>query len=153
MTRIELINSDLVTAQLLGIPQRVRTAIEKEAVKHANTIAVSMLRQSAPVETGALRKSFKYDIRTYKGGSVVVGLAGVDKNYVGTVERNKKGKKVFKRNPNAAGKKRRPAKYLHLVELGTKKGVTGTHFVQKTAEQLTPQFQQILTEAVEKALS
>ena len=161
---IELINTDIVTAQLLGIPAKIRETIERQAIHRANVSAVGTLRQNTPVETGALRKSFKYDIRKYKGGDVIVGLSGADYDYVGTVQRNKSGKKVFKRNKDAPdNNRRRPAKYLHLMELGTQQrttrsgknrgSVTGTHFVKDTAEQLTPQFQQMLIDAVDNALS
>jgi len=86
---IELINTDIVTAQLLGIPAKIRETIERQAIHRANVSAVGTLRQNTPVETGALRKSFKYDIRKYKGGDVIVGLSGADYDYVGTVQRTR----------------------------------------------------------------
>jgi hypothetical protein len=119
------------------------------------------LRENAPSETGALKKSFVYDIRKYKGGNVLAGIVGANYDYVGTVQRNKSGNKVFKRNKNATAN-RRPAKYFHLVELGTQQrqtkdgknrgSVTATHFREKTAEEIAPQVQQILENAIERAL-
>ena len=149
---IELINADIVAAHLLAIPQKIRVAVETKAVREASKVIVGQFRQNAPVETGALQKSLKFDVRKYRGGNIVVGLIGADNDFVGTVERNKKGKKVFKRNQNATANRRRPSKYLHLVNLGTKRGVPALHFKEKTEEQVAGQVQQILTNAVQEAL-
>jgi hypothetical protein len=115
-------------------------------------LVVGKFRENAPAETGALRRSLKFDVRKYRGGNIVVGLIGADNEYVGTVERNKKGKKTFKRTQTATGKKRRPSKYLHLVELGTKHGVRAQRFKERTQEQVAGQVQQILANAVQEAL-
>ena len=161
---IELVNSAVLTAQLLAIPEKIRVAVERKAVDDATKLIVGTLRQNAPAETGALAKSFNRLIRGYQSGRVLVGLAGADYGYVGSVVRNKKGKKVFKRNNDAAaGNRRRPAKYLHLVTLGTQMrqtqagqnrgSVIGQDFVKQTQEQLTGQIQQIFTDAVQEALN
>ena len=163
MSRFELVNEGLLAAQLLGIPEKIRTAIQTKAIREANKLVVGKLRENTPVETGALKKSFTHDIRRWKGGNVIAGLVGADNGYVGTVERNKKGKKVFKRNKNAAGNNvRRPAKYLHLVNLGTqdrqtkaghKRGkIKELRFREKTVEELAPQIEQIINDAVVDAL-
>ena len=160
---IDLVNSEILAAQLLAIPQKMRIAIEKKAVYEANKLIVGTLRQNAPAETGALAKSFRSEIRPYQNGRVIVGLSGADYDYVGSVVRNKKGKKVFKRNKDAVNNVRRPAKYLHLVTLGTQQrktqagqnrgSVTGHDFVKQTQEQLTGQIEQIFTNAVQEAFN
>lgn len=151
---IELINSDMLAAQLLAIPQNIRSAIETKAMREAEKLLVGELRAATPEETGALKKSYTGVTRKYQGGNVIVGLAGADYDYVGTVSRNKTGKKTFKRDKNAAaGNRRRPAKYLHFIERGTKRGVNATNFLKKTAERLAGQFQQILENAVQEALN
>jgi len=155
---IELIGSHNVIAGLLAIPKQARRVIEQTALQEANKLVAGTLKENVPVETGALQKAITHDIRKYRGGNVLVGLVGVDYKYVGTVQRNKSGKKTFKKNKNAAGNIRRPAKYLHLVNLGTQKrqtqdgqnrgSVTGTHFREKVTEQLAPQIERIVSEAV-----
>ncbi|MCL2710769.1 MAG: hypothetical protein FWE95_07800 [Planctomycetaceae bacterium] len=50
------------------------------------------------------------------------------------------------------GNVRRPAKYLHLVNLGTKQGAPALHFIEKTQEQLADQVRQIIANAVQEAL-
>ena len=149
---IELINADIVTAHLLAIPQKIRTAVETKAIQEANKLVLGKYRENAPAATGALRQSLKFDTRKYRSGNIVVGFVGADNKFVGTVERNKKGKKVFKRNQNATSNRRRPAKYLHLANLGTKQGAKALRFKEKTEEQVASQVQQILANAVQEAL-
>jgi len=149
---IELINADIVAAHLLQIPQKLRVAVETKAVREASQLVVGKFRENAPAETGALRRSLKFDVRKYRGGNIVVGLIGADKDYVGTVERNKKGKRTFKRTKTATGKVRRPSKYLHLVNLGTNHGVRAQHFKERTEKQVAEQVRQILANAVQEAL-
>jgi len=150
--RIELINVDVVAASLLAIPAKIREAVERKALNEANKLAIGRLRTNAPAETGALKNSFVYDIRKYKGGAVFAGIVGADNHYVGTVQRNKKGQKTFQRNRNATSHVRRPARYIHLVELGTRRGVPATHFREKTAAEIAPQVQKIFEDAIQEAL-
>ena len=136
--RVELINADIVMARLLGMPSKIRETVERKALVEANKLAIGRLRENTPTETGALKKSFKYDIRKWKGGNVLAGIVGADNDYVSTDGRNKK--------------RRRPAKYLHLVDLGTKNKVEARKFREKTAREIAPQVQQILENAVHEAL-
>jgi len=147
---MEIIGTEALVGQLLAIPRNLRTVIEKTVMQEAGKLVAGALQQNVPVETGALRKSITNVVRNYRGGNVVVGLAGVDNKFVGTVERNKKGKKVFKKNKNAEGNRRRPSKYLHLVDLGTKR-MDGFHFREKTIQQTAGDVERILTYAVQKS--
>ncbi|MCL2710768.1 MAG: HK97 gp10 family phage protein [Planctomycetaceae bacterium] len=94
---IELINADFLRAQLLQIPQKIRVAVETKAVREASQLIVGRFRENAPSETGALRRSLKFDVRKYRGGNIVVGIVGADYDYVGTVSRNKQGRLRFER--------------------------------------------------------
>jgi hypothetical protein len=78
MAGIEVINSDMLTAQLSLIPRRIRTAIERQALTEASELAVEALRANTPEETGALRRSLAFDIRKWHGGTVVAGIIGAD---------------------------------------------------------------------------
>jgi len=164
---IELINADIVAAHLLAIPEKVRGAVEKKAVREASQLIVGKFRENSPVDSGALRRSLKSDVRQYRGGKIIVGLIGADDDYVGSVIRNKSGKRVFKKSKTVTGSSvRRPAKYLHLVNLGTQdrntkagenrayvgKHFDGMKFKEKTQEQIAGQVQQILADAVQEAL-
>ena len=175
---IELINANIVAAHLLVIPQKLRTAVETKAVREASKLIVGKFRENAPKESGALRKSLKFDVRKYRGGNVVVGLIGADFDFVGSVFReNKKNKRlsgkgsklVFMRGNLMGGDRRRPAKYLHLVNYGTvgdrktqagknRGGVDessfpeGLRFRERTQEQAASQVQQILEDAIHEAL-
>jgi hypothetical protein len=64
----------------------------------------------APVKTGTLRRSASVEIRDYKEGAIIVGIMGPLYGYVEIIT-NKKGK----------SRRVQPAKYLHLIEGGTKK--------------------------------
>ncbi|MCL2710279.1 MAG: hypothetical protein FWE95_05310 [Planctomycetaceae bacterium] len=126
MGRLEVIGAQVLTAKMLELPRDIRLAVEKTAMKEASEILVDSLRQASlrHVDTGALKSSFKHDIRKTKDGNAVIGKVGVDYNVVGTVERSKKGKRVFKKNKAASGKIRRPAKYYHLLLKGTQDRTT-----------------------------
>ena len=150
MAQIELVGADILTAKLLSLPNKIRQKIEKEAIREANQLLAGTLRQNiaaTAVETGALEKSIKHDVRTHKGGNEIVGRVGADRDYV----------KVHK------GKRRRPAKYIHLVNLGTKQRKTkaghnrgktqGMFFREKTAEQHKATIQKLFEKAVNEALN
>ena len=166
MGRIELIGAHVLAAKMLSLPDAIREAVERSAIKEANELVADQLkatiRQEAS-ETGALEKSIRHDIRKTKDGNALIGRIGADSNYVGTVEQNKKGKKVFKKNKNAAGKNvRRPAKYYHLMNLGTqdrqtqaghKRGkVNALNFREKTLERLAPIIERLFEKAANDAL-
>ena len=102
MAGIEMIGSAMLTARLLAIPSKLRQSIEKKALTEGNKLVLGTLRQHVPIATGALKQSLTQDIRTYKGGNTLIGRVGAGKDYV----------KMHK------GKRRRPSKYLHIVDRG-----------------------------------
>ena len=164
MGKIELIGAEILTAKMLTLPQDIRVAVEKTALKEANEILVDALKQGAAghYDTGALKSSFTHDIRKCKGDNVVMGRVGVDYNVVGTVVRNKQGNKQFKKTKNATGNKRRPAKYFHIVNLGTKDrktkaghnrgNVAKSGFREDVLAKWTPLIQRLFERAAEEAL-
>ena len=161
MARIELIGAHVLTAKMLSLPRDIREAVEKSAINEANELVADQLKASIrqeASETGALEKSIRHDVRKTKCGNAIIGRIGADYNYVGTVERNKKGKKIFKKNKNAAVKKRRPAKYYHLIDLGFKKvgkkggEVEGKKFREATIERLAPIIERLFEKAANDAL-
>jgi HK97 gp10 family phage protein len=156
MTKIELIHAEVLQIQLQSIPKNIRIAVERTAMRKANRLVVEHLRQNVPVETGALKKSLTTDIRNCKSGNVLIGVIGADNQFTGP------GKEAGKRRRRKTGNIRRPAKYMHLVELGTQKRQTqagqnrgstpAVHFRDATIAATESQVQQILQDAVEQAL-
>ena len=166
MGQIKLIGVQVLTAQMLSLPRDILESVEKSAIKEANELVADQLKASIrqqASETGALEKSIRHDVRKAKGGNVLIGRIGADYNHVGTVERNKKGRKVFKKNKNAAGNNvRRPAKYYHLMNLGTQPrktkaglnrgSVEALNFREKTIERLAPIIERLFEKAANDAL-
>ena len=146
MGRIELVGSDMLTARLLSIPGKIREKVEKEAIAEGNRLVSGALRtniqNSAFKEsTGALQQSIKHDIRKEKGGNLLTGRIGADNKFVKTHK----------------GKRRRPAKYIHLVNLGfnhkrSGKRVEGHNFREKTMKQLEGLLERLFEKAVKEEL-
>lgn len=117
-----------VRAEVRGFKQvhknlhEVREKIEREinrialrkAVKPALRQAKANARESD--DTGTLRRSIGVKLKTYKRKGKVVIYAGPRTN---------------KARTGPDGRKRDPIKYGHLIELGTKHGVEGTHFMER----------------------
>jgi HK97 gp10 family phage protein len=147
MTEISLTGSEALAAKLSDLPKRVRRAVSETAMIQIGEHAAEQLKQNAPENSGALKRSITHKTKTYKSGKVVFGIAGAELHHV---EFDKRGKKV------------RPAKYIHLPELGTKKrqtkaganrgSVTGLHFIDKTQKQVAAEAEKIFTESVLKEI-
>ncbi|MDR3233760.1 MAG: HK97 gp10 family phage protein [Planctomycetaceae bacterium] len=165
MNEVAIEGSDILAAQLLALPDKVRKAVEKASVKASKEVIAGQMKSNAPVDSGALQQSITSVVRSYKGGRIVLGFIGPEYSYTGVVTKNKQGQKVLKKvkkNKGEAGI-RRPANYAHLVELGTvqrttqsganRGSVAPNNFTQKTAEEVTPQVQTILENAVSEALN
>jgi len=141
MAGIEMIGSAMLTARLLAIPSKLRQSIEKKALTEGNKLVLGTLRQHVPIATGALKQSLTQDIRTYKGGNTLIGRVGAGKDYV----------KMHK------GKRRRPSKYLHIVDRGFEKKENkgkfeGRHFMERTEAQHAAQIRLLFETAVKEAL-
>ena len=166
MGRLELIGAEVLTAKMLSLPHDIRTAVEKSALKEANELVVDALRGRIATEfhdTGALSQAVKHDIRKTKDGNALIGRVGIDYNQVGTVTRNSKNKRVFKKNKNATGNNvRRPARYWHLMNLGTQGYTTetrkkpgaikGKNIREEVITQLAPLIEKLFENAANEAL-
>jgi len=154
---IELINSNILTAQLLAIPKNIRVAVETKAMKEIGKIAVDALRANNTAnETGALKYSFKSDVVKNKDADVIIGRTGVDSKLVWNVSRNKQGKKTIKQSKDKTGPKntrRRPAKYWHFLELGTKNKIQPANLIEKVQQIIATRAQEIIANAVTEALN
>jgi HK97 gp10 family phage protein len=95
-------------------PTMQRIALDR-ATRRANEILKEAFKQHAPQQTGALRRSVGVKVQRYKSGEVIIGIVGSPMNYTEIIT-SKTGR----------SKTVRPAKYLHLVERGTKKRQTKT---------------------------
>jgi hypothetical protein len=103
-----------------------------------------LLKDKAPVRSGesggALKRSLMNAVRNYHRKTIAFGITGVDYHHI---EYDKRGQKI------------RPAKYLHLVELGTTKnpgGIAGLHFVSASQNQVNAEVLDIFIEEINKAL-
>jgi hypothetical protein len=137
--------SDVLIAQFLAIPERIQKQVEKECVTKINKVAVGIIHQESPADTGTLRKSIGSVVRSYKRGRIVVGIIGPRNEYSYQVQpyrdyatkkgtehvveyidkkgiRRKKKMHYITRYKNVRHlKEKNPAvKYAHLVERGTK---------------------------------
>lgn len=123
-----------ITAQLSGLEdvkrrlESIHTAMRKQILRKATTaggqILAKEVKQRAPKETGLLRKSIGYKVRSYNGGERFLAVVGprsmkeavVSLGGVTALARSKKGKALA-----AAGGEqgyRNSVRYAHLQELG-----------------------------------
>ncbi|KKL07300.1 hypothetical protein LCGC14_2587420 [marine sediment metagenome] len=111
------------------IQRRVlRGAVSKVARRMVKDVKDAIVQVGA-VETGTLKKSIGFKIRTAKGGGIVA-IIGPRTGFKRPVAKNKKGqiKSLSKKKLAAAEagggkvKYREPARYAHLVEFGTDDG-------------------------------
>jgi hypothetical protein len=160
---IALIGTSTAAAQLLSIPQKLRTAIEQKAVIAANKMIAGQMRQNAPQDTGALQKSIGYVVRKYQSGRIVFGAVGAKTGTGFYVSENLRGKKTLKtKKPPGGGQRVIPSKYLHLVigstvqrqnKAGANRGsVTANNFIETTRQQVEPQIISVFENAVSAAL-
>jgi HK97 gp10 family phage protein len=165
MSSIELQGSEILVAQLLALPDKVRTTVEREAVFEANKLLIGTIRSEAPKDSGALQKSVSGVVRQYQNGRIVLGVVGPEYNYTGAVISKGRGKKKsFKKlkKGEKAENMRRPAKYAHLVEGGTAQrktesganrgSVSPNPFMAPSLEKVKAQIQKIFENAINKAV-
>lgn len=82
-----------------------------EAIKPIEIAAKRFARRSE--ETGALRESITHKVKVYPQTGKAVGLVGPDRAYYSRGKKLKGALSVL-----AAGNRRKPANYAHLVEYG-----------------------------------
>jgi len=104
--KLELTGDEKLMAKLETLERSTQKAAVRPAADYAWTPVNKAAKRKAPVDTGALKRSIGKKAKTYSTTGVVwVGVgARVGEDYVRTDDK---------------GNKRKPWKYLHLVEWGT----------------------------------
>jgi hypothetical protein len=163
----EIKESEILILRLSALPDKVRIKLEKQATAAVNRMLVSAIKSNAAIASGALQKSITSKVRVYKGGKIIVGITGPDKDFQGNIVEKKNGSKGFQKTKKGAQgggtNYRRPAKYAHLVDGGTKNrttamgknrgSVTGTKFMTATVEGMKAQIKSLFENAVKEAVS
>lgn len=139
--------------RLDSISSKLRKKTLKKAITEASKNIKNAAKARAPrrvradiskhlsYKGGQLRKSLAHKVKVYDGA--VVGVIGARKNFRLQIgETVNEGKPVFVN----------PVKYLHLVELGTKRGVKGSHFLRDALRTNLQAAQQQIRAAIEAAI-
>lgn len=147
VTRIKI--DDRTYRQLMHnlqtLPKKMRTKHLRIAMNAWGGVVKRKMQDLAPKETGLLRQSITVKVRIPDAsfnekhhGKPAYGLVGPSRRLVRAVARTSKG---F-RSKSAAGiakahlagrvvQVRRPSRYAHLVDRGTRKGVRATGFIRR----------------------
>lgn len=113
-TRIEINGQKDCAKFMTELPKRSAKKALRSAVTVGTTPVAKAVRKRAPRRTDTLKKSISKKIKGYSNGNYI-GIVGANKDTVG---QDRYGRNVI------------PAKYIHLVTLGTsshaepKKGIT-----------------------------
>jgi hypothetical protein len=158
---IKISGSEMVIAQLLAFPEKVRKKVERDAVGEANKLLAGVITSKAPQDSGALKKSIGTVIRSYKSGRVIVGVVGPKSDYAGyVIKKGNKKIKTFRKAKKGESSKglRKPSKYARLVNNGatsrvTQSGanrgsVTANSFMEHSFDAVKNQIVQILEQKI-----
>lgn len=111
-------------AQLDGLKKSVRNKILRKAVSNAGKTLLwaARARVAGFKRTGLLYKSLGRKVKVYPSGAVVA-IVGARKGFKQIIGVRKRDSRPGTKYPKAAGDPiyADPTKYLHLVELGTKR--------------------------------
>lgn len=114
---------DLI-AQLDGLKKSLRNKILRKAVSNAGKTLLwaARARASGFKRTGLLYKSLGRKVKVYPSGAVVA-IVGARKGFKQVIGVRKRDSRPGTKYPKAAGDPiyADPTKYLHLVELGTRR--------------------------------
>jgi HK97 gp10 family phage protein len=102
-------NGDEVGRLIRALDDKMRRKAVGDAVKAAMKPVIDSAKAGAARDTGALKSAIGSVLRRYRGGSISVGIVGPKTNWK---KRGRPGKRV--------APIRKPSKYAHLVERGTK---------------------------------
>ena len=114
-----------VKRKLERLQKAAQIKLVRDSLKVATTPMRKALIAAAPVgdgpNKGLLKKSIKTKVKTYRTGLTVVTITGPDSKVEKPLP------------PSRSGKKRtqRPARYVHLIEFGSKK-VKANPFTRRT---------------------
>lgn len=135
--------------QLGKLERKVGKKLTRDAVRAAaKDVVLKELKTAVPVDTGSLRTSLGYKVKTARKTGVVYAIVGPRSKFMKEVVKGKGWKSYTGRRVlTKVGKKfvgnRWPTKYAHLTEFGTKERVQKTtgrrtgsvkakHWMQKT---------------------
>lgn len=141
-----------VIEQLRQLPKKLAKKALRTVVGAAGTILLRNAKARCPRHLGILRKSLGKKIKVYSSG-VGVSIVGARKGF-----RQQIGVRVKDSGPGARYPKKAgdpiyadPAKYLHLVELGTARN-TATHFLTEARNASKAAILKQAQDIVDKAL-
>lgn len=163
-----------IKADLRGVPEALaglkqfKEGIQRKHIKIALSAAGGVFKpeavKRAPSETGLLKKSIKVKTSLSKkkdNAYAVVGASRQVKRAVGLAASGKNkgkirtlGKKAVEKLTTAGTtvRYRQPARYSHLVEKGTKRGVKATRFLADTVASKKDQAGQRIVEKLRKGV-
>ena len=119
ITGVEELVKKLQTIEKKHARKAARTAIGE-----ATKIVLKTAKALVPKDTGLLRKSLGRKVKVYRRNGVVTGLVGPRTNVTDRLK-SRKGRGVVAKLNEIVGKAlnaevaKKPARYAHLVELGT----------------------------------
>lgn len=132
--------------KLWRMKNSLQRRLTRKAADSAMRVARKKARSAAPIETGELRRQMDIRTKAYPKSGVVVSVVGPKRGRTAAAEsrltrqaaefgpaRSRRGQAALERRRSNASKalKRVPANYFHLVELGTRRGVKATHFLER----------------------
>lgn len=128
MAMAELKNAQALQRKLEGFGWKLYNRWMKRAMVAGSRPIISATRMGAPKDTGALRKSIGRRIKGYRRSMSIIAVIGPRSDFVahrrttGTTRRYQflRGGKAKAILRTAAPGRRRPSKYAHLVEFGTR---------------------------------
>lgn len=135
--------------------------LKKKAIRQVANAGAKKLKWAArklvPIRHGLLKKSLGQKVKVYPSG-VAVGMVGAREGFKQQVGVRKQDSRPGARYPKKAGDPvyANPTKYLHLVELGTRRGAKARHFLRRALDQsvgaVRAEAVEILDRAVKEAL-
>jgi HK97 gp10 family phage protein len=133
-------------AKLDDMRASIKNRICRIALNKASAVVKAAVVANAPQHYGFLVKAIRIKVKSYSDKTVWLSVIGAKSDYVRSKGRAIRGKHK--------GEKRlfRPAKYLALVDQGTKHA-KGKHFMSKAFLETKQDFQSVLLSSVEDQLA
>ncbi len=148
---------DTVRTALQSLPKKLGRKLERKGVGEATKLLLRTAKAQAPTRAsisknmhykgGLLRKSMGRKVKTYRNSGRIVGIVGARKDgfreEIGIRIRGKSKGQGFYANPT---------KYLHLIELGTRRS-KATHFLERSLQECLPQCVSLIQQALADAVA
>lgn len=119
---VTLIGDKELQAKFGALPEKLQRKGLRKGVTKAGRGVVKEAKKEAPKETKLLSQSLGQRVFSFRDKTGIGAVIGVRKDFKKAVVRAKRGgfRKARKKELGTAKTYRNPAKYLHLVILGTK---------------------------------